>query len=362
MRILQISPTVFHESSVIGGGERYIEYLDQALKAGAHSLGIQIQTASFQQLRNTSIPNAQTKREDLSGRDPWAPNSYDPIEVLEVFKNWDVVIVHQSLTNFGLFMASLARLSGLTVIGIDHGGGKSRILDSSPESITNYDFLIAQSEFAKKTLAGLDVDIEVILGPIPQPRLFKISADTDSLDPYFPQAISIGRVLPHKGFETVINALPIDMSYKVFGKIYDRDYAHHLTRLAKRAGKAFEIFENMSDEDLARETMKSHVYIQPSSYFDYRGNFYSKPELLGLAPLEAISSGIKTLVSNAGALPELVKFKNCEVYTSFEHLRGLLQKSDFSRVPASEAIDSVQGEYGIKQFGTRVLELIGSRS
>jgi phosphatidylinositol alpha-1,6-mannosyltransferase len=120
----------------------------------------------------------------------------------------------------------------------------------------------------------------------------------------------VGRVMPHKGIETLIKALPSlprDTKLLIVGPIVDREYYEYLSTLANKANPENVLFTgSVKTQELAKYYNVCDVFVQPSTYYDYRGRYHRFPELLGLTKFEAMACGKPVIVSNVGGLPEQV--------------------------------------------------------
>ena len=118
------------------------------------------------------------------------------------------------------------------------------------------------------------------------------------------------------------------------------------------------IKEHLSDAEICDVLHKASLFVQASTHFDCRGHYHQKPELLGLAPLEALACGIPALVSSAGSLGELGDIPGCLVFSSDLELKNLLSLHSQSALafPDSVAIyEAVVAKYGVTQFGEKLL-------
>ncbi len=355
MIILHISPTYYDSGSIIGGGEKYINYMARAISHAAIARGSKVTNCvlSFGKQPGIYSVDEYLKCEVING-EPWNPYSIN-LHDLEIRINAaDIVIIHQCLSKIGLFIGSHAKLAGKILIGLDHGGGEYYALDYSPEWGRVYDLFLAQSLFAANAFKDLEGKIKVILGPIetdyykPDNRVVK--------DPKL--VVSIGRIMPHKGFDRIIKALPKSLNLIIAGKNYDTDYFNYLKELSHKSPSKIEIIEGLMDEQVRVLLHRASLFIQASTHFDYRGTYYHKPELLGLAPLEALSCGTPTLVSSAGALNELTSISSCLSFSDDEELSQLLvmHANKLIEWPDNHSIHrQVINKYGIIAFGEKLM-------
>jgi glycosyltransferase involved in cell wall biosynthesis len=286
----------------------------------------------------------------------WNPRSLDAAALRRALSGYDIVVVHQALCPFGLFIAAHAKALRKRVYGLDHGGGEHPITRHTAEIGRVFDGFIAQSAFCANSFADLDAPTRVSLGPV----------DTDW---YTPGAdgerttdvvLAVGRLLPHKGIDRIIAALPEGLKLRAIGSRYDDAYFEHLTTLS--AGKNVEFVEGLSDEEVRDEYRRVGLVVHASTHMDYLGRHYPKPELLGLAPLEALACGARVLVSNAGALPELADVPGCDAFGSDEALSKLLLQYRDGLLPspsAHEIAAATADAYGPAAFCRTVGEMMG---
>lgn len=267
----------------------------------------------------------------------------------------DIVYIHQCLTPVGLFVAAHARLLGKKLFGSDAGAGEAPLLRNNPDVTRVYDGLHAISAFAATAYREFDVPVHIIAGPV-DTAAFPASSG-GARDPSL--VVSVGRVLPHKGYERTIRALPATMRLIIVGQHYDGDYVTYLRGLAK--GRRVEFQADLDDGAVQALLARAGLFVHASTHRDYRGTFYQKPELLGLAPLEAISTGLTTLVSNAAALGELGVLPGCHVFETDEQLATMLlaaSRNELALVPDVVMHDAVTERYGLRSVGLRLLNMM----
>jgi len=356
IKVLHVSPTHYDTSSVVGGGEKYLIYACQALRAGARCLGVELETSM---LAFASSPGEVTLAGDircklLPGR-AWDASSLDGKALANEFAPHDIVFVHQALHPVGLFAAAHAKLQSKVVIGVDHGGGEHRLAHHTPLVGAMFDAFHAQSQFAARAFIDLEGRTLVVPGPI----------DTDYYRPDLAvervpdRVICIGRLLPHKGFDRVIKALPHQLSLHIVGSDYHESYKGYLHSLAE--GKDVTFLHSLTDDQVLQELREASLMVHASTHVDHAGTYYPKPELLGLAPLEALACGTPALVSNAAALAELGVLVGCRVFSSDDELAQLLatKAAGALHLPSPQAIyRDVHQRYGLERFGVDLLSAL----
>jgi glycosyltransferase involved in cell wall biosynthesis len=353
MRILQVTPTFFSDDSVIGGGERYVHNVCSAVAQAARGEPVRCDMLSFSPCRDI-VPIGPITDLHLI---PGAPGDMlqcagDALDdLLDVY---DVVHVHQCLLPWGIFVAARARIAGKTVLGTDHGGGETALLTAFPRLGNLYDALHAQSNFAASAFLQLSGPVRVILGPVDE-TLVPLNRGKRERG----RIVALGRILPHKGFEHAIEALPEGASLTIMGRPLDGVYLDFLRRRA--LGKDVRFETGFDDQAVVGLLGSAGLCVHTGTHFRYDGGFVAKPELLALGPIEAMCAGTPAIVSRAGALPELSALPACRAYTDIKELAELLRAhmADelFSMAP-EEIREAAITRYGLAQFGAAYMRLI----
>ena len=356
MRIAQFTPTYFDRDSVVGGGERYPLYVERSL-ATALKNRLDAVVLGF-----GSRPHKTPRITVLEG-DPNKKTSCNWSDFRREIQGADCLIIHQCLSEIGLTAAAHGRLARVkSIIGFDHGSGTFHKLNSHKTLCAVYDTLICQSDFTKDQLSIYGVPCALITGPVDNIYFTPYShrRPFSAID-HKPKLLSVGRILPHKGFEDTILAAPEGSMYTICGSKYDDDYFSFLENLAIKKKVKLDVLEGLSDQDVRHLMRTSDLYIHPSKHEDYKGHYHEKPELLGLAPLEALCSGTRTITSSAGALRELAQIKGCWTFTDIDHLSSLIQdmclRSYSSNEPREISL-SASKHYGLTAFGSKLSHTI----
>ena len=354
MRILHVTPTFFSEHSVVGGGERYVDNICAAI-ASVSGSDVQCDILSFGR-SSARIPRGPSSDLLLHPADPENLLSCAGEALDALLATYDVVNVHQCLTRFGIFIASRARVMGVCVIGTDHGGGEVHQLEAYPVIANVYDAFHAQSEFARAAFGQLSPPSHVMLGPVDE-TLFPCNTEPRNRG----EIVTLGRILPHKGYEHAIAALPENAQFTIIGRKYDAAYFDFLQQAAR--GKNVVFRTDLNDKAMMKIMRQAGLLLHTGVHVGYQGHFYAKPELLSLAPLEAMCSGTPAIVSQAGALPELASVAGCQSYRTVAELSDMLTRhmaGELFTISPTEVRQSVIKRYGLQQFGRAYLQLINS--
>jgi glycosyltransferase involved in cell wall biosynthesis len=354
--IVQVTPTSYsRHGGVIGGGERLALYIDGALRLAAADAGLTLTTTLLALDGDAELGHGYESRQSVAGH-AWDVHSLDAGILTRKLRLADVVYIHQCLTRVGLFAAAHARLLGKRVFGSDAGAGESRLLAHNPDAITVYDALHAVSAFAASAYEGFRVPVRIIPGPVDTVLHRPPPPGAPGRDPHL--VVSVGRILPHKGHDRVIRALPPGLRLTIIGQHYDTEYLAFLRSCA--AGKEV-VFEDALEDSGVRDMLhRAGCFVQASTHVDYRGRYADKPELLGLAPLEALACGTPTLVSAAASLPELAILPGCRVFRDDAELAAALAgAASATAPPATEMHDAVDRRYGPRVVGAGLLNMMG---
>lgn len=123
-----------------------------------------------------------------------------------------------------------------------------------------------------------------------------------------PFALFVGRLLPHKGVDVVIDALPPGRRLVVAGRPDLERHAGYLALLRERAaGKDVRFVLDAGDAELARLYASATVTVLPSLWVDVYGRRHAVPELLGLTLIESLASGTPVIATDVASLPEIVR-------------------------------------------------------
>ncbi|MGH7773363.1 MAG: glycosyltransferase family 4 protein, partial [Candidatus Binatia bacterium] len=115
----------------------------------------------------------------------------------------------------------------------------------------------------------------------------------------------VGRLLPHKGIDYLIDAIEGKLSLNVVGRIYHEGYFELLE--AKAKGKDVKFHTELDDGELVQKYREALVTVLPSVYGNCYGDYTVVPELLGLVALESMACGTPVILTDVGSLSEIVE-------------------------------------------------------
>lgn len=295
LRVVHVVPALFGEGGVYGGAERYVWELARHMADCVPTTLV-----SFGPSPRDFIAGALRVR--VLGR-PWHVRGQrsNPLHaglVPELLRA-DVIHCHQLHLLTSSVSALLARLSGRLVFATDYGGGG---WDISAYVSTErwYHGHLHISEYSQMVTGQQDM---------PQSRVILGGVDVECFRPD-PQVKRdgvvrfVGRLLPHKGVNDLIDAVPPDMCLELIGRPYDPRFLTHLQE--RSAGKRVVFRYDCDDAQLVHSYRRALCVVLPSVYRDLYGGESRVPELLGQTLLEGMACGIPAVCTDVASMPEVV--------------------------------------------------------
>ncbi|HZP45744.1 MAG TPA: glycosyltransferase family 4 protein [Candidatus Binataceae bacterium] len=294
-RVVHLVPARFGIDGVMGGAERFAHQLARHM---AEEVPTRLVTfgesdSSFCDRKLTVRVIGRAWRVRGQSANPIAPG------LLRELRWADVVHCHQRFVLAASVAALFCRLSGRRVFVTDLGGGG---WDLSLYLNTDRWFHghLHLSEYSR---AGY--------GHTGRPWAHVISGgvDTQFFSPSAPPrerraALYVGRILPHKGIDVLIRALPPDMPLTIIGRAYDARYLEDLRQLASAKSVDFNL--ECGDDDLVAAYRRAACVILPSVQRTLYGERVDSAELLGQTLLEAMACATPVICSALGGMPEIV--------------------------------------------------------
>lgn len=300
MRVLHIAPTFFDVSSIVGGAERYTWELSKAMARTTEVTLLTFGPRAFVMMRDGVRMRCLRHWGGVNHSlmpDPLRWSFFDEI------RRADVVHCHQvdvMSTNAGVLAASAL---GRPVFVTDLGGGYARMPSQWLPIMRKATAYLLISEYSRRLWLGRPETrrperLEVIYGGV----------DTDHFSPGATKdpsmIVFVGRIVPHKGVDRLIDAIGDDQRLHVIGRPYDQAYLAHLRDRA--VGKHVVFEHDVPDAQLVDRYRQAAVAVLPSLATDYRGAVSEHPELFGLAAAEAMACGTAAVVTDVASLPEVV--------------------------------------------------------
>jgi len=300
VKIIHIAPTYFDDSSVIGGGERYTTELALWMSKVADTTLV-----SFSSERKTYRQD-NLKVEIYPVKRFIHGNRVNPLafRYLSAIRKADVVHVHHIHTLVSDMACIAASWFGKRAFVTDYGGGASLTLNKKLPVFEGYQNAIAYSSFGLDFLpAALKRKAVLIKGGIDTTRFCP-----NGVAKREKKVLYVGRVLPHKGVDYLIEGFRLldrpDYTLRIIGRVYSQDYYDYIKRLSE--GLAVDFVHDASDERLINEYRTAAATVLPSVHRTYKGDYTSVPELMGFVLLESQACGTPVVCTDAGAMREFV--------------------------------------------------------
>lgn len=300
-KVAQVSPALFGPGGLIGGGERYAFELSRAMAS-------RVNTALFSFGRTPR--HERVDGLDIEVLPNWLPFGrfiVDPIgpALIARLRDADIIHYHQTQT----LMASAALVYARTArkpIFTTHLGGGGISIQALVDVRRWYAGHLHLSEFSRRALGHEHLpNARVIYGGVDAGRFRPATAPEPAGGA--PDVLFVGRLLPHKGLNYLIEAMDRDISLTIVGR---RWWRHHdeFFALVERlmAGKRVAIHQDYDDQQLIGAYQRALCVVLPSVYQTVFGERYRIPELLGQTLLEGMACGIPAICTSVGAMPEVV--------------------------------------------------------
>jgi glycosyltransferase involved in cell wall biosynthesis len=297
-KVVYTTPAYFDSDSYLGGGERYAWNMARGLVETAGDR-YEVEIVSYGQ-----APRKQTLQQSLNLRIlpvPHRPKIYlsaTSWELADALADADLVHVHAPMTRSGEVAILVAKQLQKPLFLTDHGGHTSTI-GQELGSNDLADRIICYSDFGA-SLWRTRAPVTVIKGGV-DTTYFRPPAWRPPRD----RILYVGRLLPHKGIDRLIDALPADLPLTICGRAYDDRYFELLRDRA--TGKSVEFVTDASDEALRTLYCRAWATVLPSVYVDCYGHLCPVPELMGLSLLESMACGTPAIGARVGGMPEFIR-------------------------------------------------------
>jgi len=297
IHVVHVVPALFGlDGGVYGGGERY------ALELARHMAEV---------APTTLVSFGDEEREEVLGQlrvrvlgSPWYVRGQRTngvaLSLLSELRKADVVHCHQQHVLASSLAALVCRVSRRRVFVTDMGGGG---WDISAYVSTDrlYHGHLHISEYSRNIYRQKDKRwAHVIMGGVDTKKF-----SADEFVKRDGTVLFVGRLLPQKGVNDLVNAVSPDMPLEVIGRPSDSRYVQDLRALA--AGKKVTFRHDCDDAALVHAYRKALCVVLPSVYKTMYGQETKVPELLGLALLEGMACSAPAICTNVASLPEVVE-------------------------------------------------------
>ncbi len=295
-RVVHLVPALFGEGGLFGGGERYAFELARAMARVTPTTLVTFADSP----RHFTTPDGLNVRVlgpawQVRGQ----PRNRVHPGIVRAVAGADVVHCHQPHTLAAELVALLARASGRRVVASDLGGGGWGF---SGYVNTNRWFHrhLHISEYSRRISGHANWDRAAVIYGGVDAELFS----PDATVPKEPLVVYVGRLMPHKGVNDLVEALPDGLTLELIGRPYNERFTADLKRLA--AGKNVVFRHDCDDAEVVRAYRRALGVVLPSVYRDCYGNESQVPELLGQTLIEGMACGTPAICTDVASMPEVV--------------------------------------------------------
>ncbi len=143
----------------------------------------------------------------------------------------------------------------------------------------------------------------------PAARVILGGVDTDWFNPddAVPRdgpVVFVGRLLPHKGVNDLVDAAPPELPVELIGRPYHAEFLAELHRRA--AGKRITFRHDCDDAAIRNAYRRARCVVLPSVHRNLFGSETKVPELLGQTLLEGTACGAPAICTAVASMPEVV--------------------------------------------------------
>lgn len=292
---MHVTPALFGKQGVFGGAERYslelARHMSQLTRTRIVAFGATPEAYKDCDLDVQVLGPATAIRGHAFNR--------FHISLWNAIRGFDVVHCHQPCTFASEFASWAGWLRRQRVFATDLGGGgwgansyfNTKKWFRKHLHISQYSRCVAgQEEWDRASVIYGGVDTELF---VPQPSIAKE-----------PLVVFAGRLMPHKGVDYLVQALPPGLRLELIGRPYNESFLAVLKKHAE--GKNVTFRHDCDDHDLILAYQRALCVVLPSVYRDCFGNESKVPELLGQTLMEGMACGTAAICSNVASMPEVV--------------------------------------------------------
>ncbi|WP_422925928.1 glycosyltransferase family 4 protein [Singulisphaera sp. PoT] len=355
-KVAYLTPLYFDEKSRLGGGERFPLNLATGVAAAAEGrCTVELISFGERAARYSLKPGVSLRVLPVSNRPHDILNAVS-WDLPAALADADLVHIHVPYTRSSELGILIAKQDHKPICVTDHGGASSTI-GLNLGCLDLADRIVAYSDFGA-ALHRSTTPIETIKGGV--------DASTFCLPDTRPErghVLFVGRLLPHKGIDYLIESLPPGVPLKVVGRPFREDYTWRINHLA--VGKPVEFITDADDATLRELYQSAWVTVLPSVYHDCFGASHVAPELMGFALLESMACGTPAIGSRVGGMPEFIRDgETGYIYDSLDQLTDriltLVESPDLVETMGQRGRQAVEAEFDLKVAGRKLYDLYRS--
>ena len=296
MRVLHLVPALFDaDDGIVGGAERYAYELARHM-----AREVPTRLVAF-----GDRPRAMTI-DELTVRvigHPWYVRGQrtNPIalRLLGELRRADIVHCHQRFVLASSLAALFCRATGRRAFVTDLGGGG---WDLSAYLSTDrwYDAHLHLSDFSRRGYGHAEKAFAHVIGAGVDIAKFAPPPTPARRD----EVVFVGRLMPHKGIDILVDALPPDMPLAIFGRQFEQRYLTDLQRLARCKRVTFH--RQAEDDEVIAAYRRALCVVLPSVNRTMYGGVSNASELLGQTLIEGMACGAPAICTAVGGMPEVV--------------------------------------------------------
>jgi glycosyltransferase involved in cell wall biosynthesis len=294
-KVALLYPSTFGDDGIVGGGERY------ALELGRHlALRVPTRLVTFADAPwKMAVDGLEVVRFPPIRK--LGDHSNNPLSLAFLEALGDADVVHCMCWNTVVtdLATTWAKVCGKKVFVTDVGGGASRTLQRILPTQAWVDGFLLIAEAGGGAFANHRDRWRILLAGVDTQR-YRPDPEANR------QGVClVARLLPHKGINYLIEAMPATVPLTIVGRPYDPTYFQLLQELAR--GKSVRFVTDADDDMVVRVLQTSAIGVLCSVERTIYGAYSALPELLGFAAMEAMACGTPVICTRVGALHELVE-------------------------------------------------------
>lgn len=292
MKVVHITPAYFDEESHLGGGERFP--LELAVAMSRH---VETKVVSFGKKAKKVALSEKVSMEiyERWNKDEYA-NPINPFFLKEIFSA-DIIHCHQYLTIATNLSIIFGKLAGKKVFATDLGGG-GRNLAFHINMTRWLDGYLLLSKNSSELVGRCLAPIHIIYAGV-DTSLYRPTVAKEK------KVVFVGRFIPNKGIDYLIEAMPPDIPLHVIGTPYDEMYYEDLKKLAK--GKKVSFLIGLTHEQIVDEYSSAAVCVLPAVVHNRYGGISYGVQLFALPLVEAMACKTVPIATNLFAHPEIIQ-------------------------------------------------------